>query len=99
MDLLRSQNFNTPFTRDSVADLTSAITAAVPGGAATTSSAPPTAPSLPVALLFPGQGSQAVGMISAATAGAPAVAAMLQHAERELGYDVLELITKGEQLW
>jgi malonyl CoA-acyl carrier protein transacylase len=57
----------------------------------------PTGPSatLPVALLFPGQGSQAVGMISEATARIPAVAAMLVEARGVLGYDVLDLITQG----
>jgi acyl transferase domain-containing protein len=49
-----------------------------------------------VAFLFPGQGSQALGMIGAATAALPAVAHMLQRAQEVLGYDLLELVTSGE---
>jgi [acyl-carrier-protein] S-malonyltransferase len=50
-----------------------------------------------VALLFPGQGSQAVGMVSAAAAEQPAVAAMLAEAREVLGYDLLALIRDGER--
>ncbi|KAI8476564.1 MAG: acyl transferase/acyl hydrolase/lysophospholipase [Monoraphidium minutum] len=53
------------------------------------------APGGPNIFLFPGQGSQAVGMISGATAALPAVKAMLEVAARVLGYDILELIQKG----
>jgi hypothetical protein len=35
-------------------------------------------------------------MISEASASIPAVAAMLDEARRELGYDVLDVITKGQ---
>jgi [acyl-carrier-protein] S-malonyltransferase len=66
---------------------------AVPAAAATGRAV---GPSLPVALLFPGQGSQAVGMISAAAAEQPAVAAMLAEARDVLGYDLLALIRDGE---
>ncbi|KAF6252240.1 hypothetical protein COO60DRAFT_1644206 [Scenedesmus sp. NREL 46B-D3] len=68
-----------------------ATAAATPAAAA----GPATGPSLPVALLFPGQGSQAVGMISAAAAAEPAVAAMLAEAREVLGYDLLALIRDG----
>jgi hypothetical protein len=36
-------------------------------------------------------------MISAATASLPSVSAMLEEARRELGYDVLDLITQGKE--
>jgi len=48
--------------------------------------------------LFPGQGSQAVGMISPAAAALPAVQQMLEVGKKVLGYDLLELMQKGE-LW
>jgi hypothetical protein len=35
-------------------------------------------------------------MISEATAHIPEVAAMLQEAQQQLGYDVLDLVNKGE---
>lgn len=50
--------------------------------------------SSPVAFLFPGQGSQAVGMLQE-SAALPAVQAMLATAQRVLGYDLLELCSKG----
>lgn len=57
----------------------------------------------PIAFMFPGQGSQALGMLTAATAKLPAVANMLRIAQEVLGYDVLQLCTTGEllqlQLW
>ncbi|KXZ47596.1 hypothetical protein GPECTOR_34g755 [Gonium pectorale] len=49
-----------------------------------------------VIFLFPGQGSQSVGMLSSA-ASLPAVAAMLETAKQVLGYDLLEICTKGPQ--
>lgn len=52
--------------------------------------------SLPVAFLFPGQGSQSIGMISDDTAAAvPAVAQMLETANKVLGYDLMKLIREG----
>lgn len=51
--------------------------------------------SLPVALLFPGQGSQALGMISDTTAQLAPVARMLAEARDILGYDILTLIKDG----
>jgi len=49
----------------------------------------------PVAFLFPGQGSQAVGMLRA-TRDLPAVREMLATAERVLGYDLLA-VTEGDR--
>ena len=46
------------------------------------------------AALFPGQGAQSVGMLSAKVAALPAVAKMLRAAEEILGYD-LESLMKG----
>ena len=62
--------------------------------------APPTpvaAPATPVAFLFPGQGSQAVGMLQSCK-DLPAVAAMLATAKRVLGYDLLSICVEGEFL-
>mmetsp|Transcript_27377 Transcript_27377/g.90998 ORF Transcript_27377/g.90998 Transcript_27377/m.90998 type:complete len:561 (-) Transcript_27377:60-1742(-) len=53
-------------------------------------------PPLPVALLFPGQGSQYVGMLAEASK-LPAVRDMLAKAEQVLGWDVLALCTKGPE--
>jgi [acyl-carrier-protein] S-malonyltransferase len=52
------------------------------------------APATPVAFLFPGQGSQAVGMLKSCQ-DLPAVAAMLDTAKRVLGYDLLAICTDG----
>lgn len=49
-----------------------------------------------MAFLFPGQGSQALGMISPEVAALPVVSQMLSAAQRVLGYDLLELVTAGE---
>jgi malonyl CoA-acyl carrier protein transacylase len=49
-----------------------------------------------VALLFPGQGSQALGMISDEAAALPAVSALLAEAAEVLGYNLLQLIKEGE---
>jgi [acyl-carrier-protein] S-malonyltransferase len=51
----------------------------------------------PNVFLFPGQGSQAVGMISPAAAALPEVQRMLEAAQRVLGYDLLEVVQNGEQ--
>ena len=59
--------------------------------------APPTPvamPATPVAFLFPGQGSQAVGMLQSCK-DLPAVAAMLATAKRVLGYDLLSICVDG----
>lgn len=52
------------------------------------------APSGPIAFLFPGQGSQAVGMLKESS-DLPAVRTMLDTAQRVLGYDLLELCSTG----
>lgn len=62
------------------------------GGLPATKKAP--APAGPIAFLFPGQGSQAVGMLNQSK-DIPAVKAMLERAERVLGYDLLALCTEG----
>jgi len=58
--------------------------------------AAPSEPPLPVALLFPGQGSQYVKMLSGVK-DKPAVKRLLETAERILGYDILELCLKGPE--
>jgi len=60
--------------------------------------APPlgVAPTLPVCIVFPGQGSQYVGMLKGLQA-LPAVKAMLETAKKVLGYDILELCLKGPE--
>lgn len=55
-----------------------------------------TAPTLPIAMIFPGQGSQSVGMLKDVK-GLPAVAAMFEQAKAILGYDLLEVITNGPE--
>jgi len=49
---------------------------------------------LPVALLFPGQGSQYIGMFKKAS-DLPAVRYMLERASEIVGYDIEELCTEG----
>mmetsp|Transcript_5615 Transcript_5615/g.14963 ORF Transcript_5615/g.14963 Transcript_5615/m.14963 type:complete len:496 (-) Transcript_5615:199-1686(-) len=63
-----------------------------PDGAPTEPQRPP----LPVAFLFPGQGSQYVGMLKALK-DLPAVAEMLSKAKGILGYDLLDLCLKGPE--
>lgn len=52
------------------------------------------APASPIAFLFPGQGSQAVGMINSCK-DLPAVQDMLAKAKEILGYDLLEVCLQG----
>lgn len=49
----------------------------------------------PIGFLFPGQGSQAVGMLKESK-DLPAVKDMLAKAERILGYDILKICMEGE---
>lgn len=81
---LSAQGFRQPFTRAD-ADAAAASAATPAASSSGGSAAAAAAPSLPVGLLFPGQGSQAVGMISEETARLPAVAAMLREARQVLG--------------
>jgi len=55
-----------------------------------------TEPPLPVALLFPGQGSQYVGMLKG-TKDIPEVKEMLSKAQTILGYDLLDLCLNGPE--
>lgn len=73
--------------------------AAKPAAPAKAAEAPKTAAKakeepLPVALIFPGQGSQYVEMLKGVK-DLPEVAGMLQTAKEILGYDLLELCLKG----
>jgi len=67
-------------------------------GAAPAALAPaaPAQPPIPVGLLFPGQGSQYVKMMSGVK-DLPAVKEMLAKAQEILGYDILELCLKGPE--
>jgi len=69
-----------------------------PAAAAKPAAAPsaPTEPPLPAALLFPGQGSQYVGMLDKVK-DLPEVKDMLSKAKAILGYDLLELCLKGPE--
>jgi acyl transferase domain-containing protein len=70
------------------APLVPAASASVtPSAAAATASAS----SSPIALLFPGQGSQAVGMCREAAESLPEVREMFKKAEEVLGYDLLKV--------
>ncbi|WIA44196.1 hypothetical protein OEZ86_010517 [Tetradesmus obliquus] len=91
---LRSTTTPTEAPAGSSSTRPTAAAAALPAAAAAAAAAA-AGPSLPVALLFPGQGSQALGMISATAAGQPAVARMLEEANTVLGYDLLALIRDG----
>ena len=70
--------------------------AAAPAPAPAPAPAAPKAPSLPVALIFPGQGSQSVGMLKDVK-DLPAVAEMFAKAKGILGYDLLDIITNGPE--
>ena len=60
------------------------------------SPAPASAPSGPIAFLFPGQGSQAVGMLaSPKVADLPSVRAMRETAREILGYDLHKICVEG----
>jgi [acyl-carrier-protein] S-malonyltransferase len=50
-----------------------------------------------IAFVFPGQGSQKVGMLAAAHERFPAVRETFEEASQTLGYDMWELIQNGEQ--
>ncbi|PSC70866.1 malonyl -acyl carrier transacylase [Micractinium conductrix] len=54
----------------------------------------PSVPATPIAFLFPGQGSQAVGMLKE-SADIPAVRKMLETAEKVLGYDLAAVCNEG----
>ena len=49
------------------------------------------------AFVFPGQGSQSVGMLSGLAAEHPAVRATFREASEALGYDLAELVEKGPE--
>jgi [acyl-carrier-protein] S-malonyltransferase len=53
------------------------------------------APAVALAVVFPGQGSQAVGMLGALLAGEPAAAATFEEAGEVLGYDLGALVRAG----
>jgi len=50
-----------------------------------------------IAFIFPGQGSQRVGMLAAAAASHPSVGQTFAEASDALGYDVWDLVQNGEQ--
>ena len=63
---------------------------------ASASASGPAAPSGPIAFLFPGQGSQAVGMLaSPEVADLPSVRAMRETAREILGYDLHKICVEG----
>ncbi|KAK2076516.1 hypothetical protein QBZ16_001042 [Prototheca wickerhamii] len=68
--------------------------AALAAGTLLTTKKKAPAPSGPIAFMFPGQGSQAVGMLNQSK-DIPAVKEMLAKAEEVLGYDLLALCTEG----
>src|SRR6516225_1710094 len=49
------------------------------------------------AFVFPGQGSQSVGMLGALAAAEPAVRATFDEASRVLGYDMWQLVSTGPE--
>ena len=69
------------------------VVAAAADDSSAASAAPPLSDS-PVAFLFPGQGSQAVGMLKS-VAHLPAVKAMCDEAKQVLGYDLLDVCVNG----
>ena len=67
----------------------------LPASAAAAAAADAADASSPVAFLFPGQGSQKVGMLASAAAEIPAVRAMCDKAREILGYDLLDVCVNG----
>ena len=79
-----------------------ALTVSEEEDAATTPATTPTTPapaadaaSSAVAFLFPGQGSQKVGMLASAAAELPSVRSMCDKASEILGYDLLDVCVNG----
>ncbi|KIZ07315.1 (acyl-carrier-protein) S-malonyltransferase [Monoraphidium neglectum] len=93
-DALAADGFSRPFAGPTASGPSKAADAAAQARDAPTGAARG-APRGKNAFLFPGQGSQAVGMIGEAAAQLPAVREMLEVAKTVLGYDMLELIQKG----
>jgi [acyl-carrier-protein] S-malonyltransferase len=50
-----------------------------------------------IAFVFPGQGSQSVGMLAGLAADSPVVRSTFDEASQVLGYDVWELIQQGPE--
>ena len=50
-----------------------------------------------LAIVFPGQGSQSVGMLGALAAAEPVVAATFAEASAVLGYDLWRLVAEGPE--
>eukprot|EP00448_Togula_jolla_P018069 CAMPEP_0170590664 /NCGR_PEP_ID=MMETSP0224-20130122/11988_1 /TAXON_ID=285029 /ORGANISM="Togula jolla, Strain CCCM 725" /LENGTH=480 /DNA_ID=CAMNT_0010914471 /DNA_START=61 /DNA_END=1503 /DNA_ORIENTATION=- len=75
---------------------TPAAASSTPAATAEVPVAPPRQGSCPIGLLFPGQGSQYVKMLSTVK-DLPAVRDMLQQASSILGYDVLQLCLEGPE--
>ena len=68
----------------------------LPPGASSTAHEPPVVENQPYAFLFPGQGSQVVGMLSDdALLELPAVAEMCEVANKVLGYDLRDVCVNG----
>lgn len=67
------------------------------GGGATVTVDAPRLPLLPIALLFPNQGSEVVGMMADAYNFPPA-AALLKRAQAVLGYDLIEVCSDAQRL-
>eukprot|EP00931_Biecheleriopsis_adriatica_P101788 TRINITY_DN76866_c0_g1_i1.p1 TRINITY_DN76866_c0_g1~~TRINITY_DN76866_c0_g1_i1.p1 ORF type:complete len:866 (-),score=282.80 TRINITY_DN76866_c0_g1_i1:78-2675(-) len=80
----------------SIADLPKASAAPALEAPGAVQAAPATRKTLPIALLFPGQGSQYVKMLSDVQA-LPGVRSMLDSAREILGYDILNLCLEGPE--
>jgi malonyl CoA-acyl carrier protein transacylase len=50
------------------------------------------------AIVFPGQGSQSIGMLAELAAGYPQVGVTFAEASEVLGYDLWELVQNGRQV-
>lgn len=70
------------------------LASATSGSPATMAAAAPSAPES-TALVFPGQGSQSVGMLGGWAVGCPAATALFEHAGEILGYDLAALCRSG----